>query len=155
MKKHALILTSMAFALPGIASTADGERQVDYQFSFYRENDDRMTVRAHQTRITTRFEKIKFRLDLIKDVVSGASPMFNMPGPDGKTVQVLSGASIREQRDVANLNLASNFRDWDIALNAGVSSENDYLSRSTALELGHDFNQKNTRLTLGWGPVIG
>ncbi len=29
MKKHALILTSMAFALTGIASAADGERQVD------------------------------------------------------------------------------------------------------------------------------
>lgn len=148
------LLTTAALALPAIAQAqAVEESQVDYQFSFYEENDDRMTVKAHQTRVNTTIKDFRLKVDLIRDIVTGASPMFTMPSSngDGKVVQVLSGASIKEQRDVANLGLSTTVKDWDIGLNTGVSSENDYLSHSAAIELGHDFNQKNTRLNLGVG----
>ena len=147
-------LTSMALALPAIAAAeTDQQPQVDYQFSFYQENDNRMTVRAHQARTIIPIKDTILQLDLVKDVVSGASPMFIMPArsENGEPTQVLSGASIIEERDVANLGLSRTIQDWDIGLNVGVSSEDDYLSHSASAELGHDFNQKNTHLSLAYG----
>ncbi len=146
--------TSLALALPAIGSASDLEQpQIDYQFSFYDEQDDRMTVRAHQVRASLPFKGLNVQLDLIKDIVSGASPNFNLPDStnSSKAIQVLSGASIKEERDVVNLNVNKAFEQFDITLGAGHSSENDYKSNSFSSELGYDFNQKNSRLNFGWG----
>ncbi len=155
MKKTSSLasFTSLALALPGIAPSAEiTQPQVDYQFSYYDESDDRMTVKAHQVRAALPLESVNLQLDLVKDIVTGASPNFNLPDRKGikKPTQILSGASIKEERDVVNFNLTKTFEAVDLSLGTGYSSENDYQSTSFSSELGYAFNKKNSRVNLGW-----
>jgi len=155
-----LSFTSAALALPGIAiapvqaSEAVNALTAAYEFAYYHENDDRMRVEAHQAYLAMPInDQAKFSLDLVRDIVSGASPIFNLPPAQagGPAVQVLSGASIHEERTAANLHGSYALEDLDLSATLGVSDEHDYRSRSASLESRWSFNQKNTTLSVGAG----
>jgi len=139
--------------LPGICHNAQAARieeniQTDFQMATYNESDERMQVDVFEAAISAPVgEQMDMHIDIIKDVMAGASPQFNIPDVDGKPEQILSSASIREERDV--INLGTNYY-WDamsLGLSAGLSNENDYLSRYVKTQLNWDLNKKMTTLS--------
>ena len=146
-------LSCVAMLLPGICNEVGAARieekvQTDFQMATYKESDERMQVDVFEAAISAPLgEQMDVHLDVIKDVMAGASPQFNIPGVDGKAEQILSGASIREERDVVNLGFNYYWDDLSLGLSSGLSNENDYLSRYVKTQLNWDLNKKMTTLT--------
>ncbi len=94
-------------------------------------------------------ETFQLKANGIQDLMSGASPIFNAPGPAGKPQQVLTGASVNDNRKAGDIGASAFFDDNQLTLRQGWSHENDYKSTWTSLEGKRDFNQKDTTLSLG------
>src|SRR3546814_12810899 len=105
--KALMALTQAALALPGVARA---DVSVDYLFSDYEEADlpaahaasgqssERYSIQSHLLRVVAPVWQQKLGMTLTYETMSGASPWFVMPGPDGRPLQVMSGATIAEQR---------------------------------------------------------
>lgn len=162
-------LTSGALALPGLAGSARADSAaelfaLEYAFSWYQEDDidsslvapgsatERMKIQSHQIHIDKPWSgRVDLDFDLMQEVMSGASPIFVEPGPGGKPQQVMSGATIQEQRTDISSAVNFYFDTGRITGTGGVSTENDYLALSGGLEGVKHFNQKNTSLSMGAG----
>ena len=147
-------LTAAAMALPGMDVRAEppgaNAWQLDASHLEYSESGHRMNVRVNQASAVAPIgEAFQLRANGIQDVVSGASPQFNAPGPGGKPQQVLTGASVRDRRNAGDIGLIASFGDAAATLRQGWSKENDYKSTWTSLEARHDLNRKNTTLAVG------
>ncbi len=98
-------LTSAALALPGMATESvagtPAERQWDVGYFYYDEGGDRMTVESLQQTLTLPLgDRFDLTLNGVRDTISGASPVYNLPEircADGTVttppVQSVSGAS--------------------------------------------------------------
>jgi len=145
-------LSVAAIALPGLMQTAQAGRaeedyKLDYQYAHYEESGNRMKADVFDLSASAPVGKaMTVSLGLIRDVLSGASPMFNKRDTQGKVQQVLSGASITEQRDVINAGLSYAFDDVTVGVSGGVSGEHDYLSRYINTSVSWDLNKKLTTL---------
>ena len=161
-KSLALIaLTQAAMALPSVAS-AEGV-EVGYLFSEYREQDisgsrtatgrdeSRYDIQSHLFKIVAPLEASSVNLDLTYETMSGASPWYVTPGTDGKPVQVMSGASIREERVDIQGKWSKPIKDVLVGLTAGYSTEDDY----EAVNGGIEFEIENESKTLTWSGGIG
>jgi hypothetical protein len=142
-------------ALPGVHARADapGENPwaIDATHLEYSESGSRMNVRVNQASgVVPIGETFQLRGNFIQDLVSGASPVFNAPGPGGKVQQVLTGASVFDNRKAGDIGVGASFGDNQVLLRQGWSKENDYRSTWTSLEGKRDFNQKNTTLAAGF-----
>lgn len=142
-------------ALPGVHVRAQAPGVNPWQFDAshleYSESGGRMNVRVNQaSAIVPVGDAFQLKANGIQDVVSGASPQFNAPGPGGKPQQVLTGASVRDRRNAGDLGATAFFGDSDATLHLGHSKENDYKSTWTSIEAHHDFNRKNTTLAAGF-----
>ena len=148
-------LTAAAMALPGVharAAEAPGENpwMFDATHMEYSESGARMNVRVNQASAVVPIgDAFQLKANGIQDLMSGASPVFNAPGPGGKPQQVLTGASVRDNRKAGDIGGSAIFGDNQVTLRQGWSSENDYKSTWTSLEGRHDFNRKSTTLTAG------
>ena len=148
-------LTAAAMALPGVharAADAPGENPwaIDATHLEYSESGNRMSVRVNQASAVVPIgDAFQLRGNFIQDLISGASPVFNAPGPGGKIQQVLSGASVFDNRKAADLGASGSFGANEILLRHGWSKENDYRSTWTSLEAKRDFNAKNTTVSAG------
>jgi hypothetical protein len=148
-------LTAAAMALPGVharAVDAPGENPwgVDATHLEYSESGSRMRVRVNQaSAIAPIGESFQLKANGIQDLMSGASPVFNAPGPGGKPQQVLTGASVRDNRKAGDIGASAAFGDNFVTLRQGWSKENDYKSTWTSIEGRHDLNGKNTTLAAG------
>jgi len=147
-------LTAAAVALPGMQVRAEppgaNPWQADATHLEYSESGHRMNVRVNQASALVPIgDAFQLRANGIQDVVSGASPQFNAPGPEGKPQQVLTGASVRDRRNAGDIGLTATFGDSRATLRQGWSKENDYKSTWTSLEAHHDLNRKNTTLSGG------
>lgn len=146
-------LTQAALALPGIAGAAEGSTvQTDYLYSHYDEaklsagrsasgeSQSRYQIDSHLFRVSTALDDNNLGLDLTYETLSGASPWFILPDANGKPVQVMSGASIKEQRiDLQgswNRPLDVLLEGLDASATLGYSTEDDYRSLSGGAELG-------------------
>jgi len=161
-------LTSAALGLPGLAGTVQAgvpatEVSVDYQYTRYDEgaidkdkrlgsSGQRYQINIHQLKfIVPLGERMDFSLDYSIENMSGASPWYILPGGDGKPLQVLSGATIREERNdfVAALGWYS---DWGtVTTRLGYSTEKDYQSLNGSVSADFDFNKQLTTLSVGVG----
>ena len=153
------------------------EMTVDSSYSYYREDKlrpkrtafasclknangecvrDRMEIHTYQFRIAS---PVTDRTDV--DVLfsfedmTGASPWYVLPDlagdRDGRPVQVMSAATIDDQRGDM-LATGSYYFDWGKASGStGFSIENDYYSWNIGLATERQFNDKNTTLSLGTG----
>ncbi len=166
-------LTASAMALPGLAGIADVARAdgpvemttIDQEFSYYKEDKlrpkktafggerERMEIYSYQFRASTPLTE-RSDLDVAGTVekLSGASPWFVLPGDpsrDNRPVQVMSGATIDEQR--GDLLGAGNyyFDQGKVTGSAGFSIENDYYAVNFGAGGERSFNEKNTTLSLG------
>ena len=159
-------LTTTALALPGLvasvqADTSPQNFSVDTNFSRYSESAGRMRVDAYQAVATLPInDKLSFRINGVKDVVTGASPVGpalngvrSCKGPSqGSLTQCMSGASISDVRDAIDINASYYYTDaGTLDLDVGRSSENDYESNFFNLNNRWEFNNKMTTLATGYG----
>ena len=148
-------LTAAAMALPGVharAADAQGELPwgVDATHLEYSESGSRMNVRVNQaSAVAPLGDAVQLKVNGIQDLMSGASPIFNAPGPGGRPQQVLTGASVRDRRNAGDVGLDIGLGEGRLTLRQGWSSETDYKSTWTSIEGRHDLNQKNTTLAVG------
>jgi hypothetical protein len=148
-------LTAAAMALPGVhvrAAEAPGQNPwgVDATHLEYSESGSRMNVRVNQASAVVPIgNNFQLKVNGIQDLMSGASPVFNAPGPGGRIQQVLTGASVFDNRKAGDIGASVAFGDSQVMLRQGWSKENDYKSTWTSLEGKRDFNQKNTTLAAG------
>ena len=155
-KSHALVsrLTLAALSLPGMMQETQAGRieetyNGDFQYGHYSENNQRMSVDIFEGVISTPIGRsMTASVNLVRDVISGASPRFNQ-SVKGQVKQILSGASIVEQRDAISSNLTYFFDTVAVGLGGGFSRENDYTSRYANTNVSLDLNKKLTTLNFG------
>ncbi len=148
-------LTCIALTLPGIVQEANAGRieetyNADFLYGHYAESEHRMSADIFEGALSAPIGKsMAASVNLVRDTLTGASPIFNIKGPDNQPQQILSGASIMEQRDA----ISGNFNYfWDkvaLSLGGGFSREHDYMSRYVNTNLSWDLNKKMTTLNFG------
>jgi hypothetical protein len=158
-------LTTSALLLPGLAKAQDQERWgIDYGFSIYSEDDlessklqagsaERYEIETHQLQMRAPLgERIDLGLNLVQETMSGATPWFVEQNAQGEPVQVMTGASVEDQRSDVLLSGTYLFDRTRTSLLAGYSTEDDYRAINGGFAFEHDFNEKNT--TLSWGSSV-
>lgn len=157
-------LTSSALALPGLAhsAAADGPNldiTADYAYSRYSEDKldtrkvspggqrRRYDVEIHQLRLASPIgDRIDVSLDVSHEAMSGASPWYVLPGPTGAPLQVMSGATIHDERIDGLLEGTYYLDNGSASISGGTSYEKDYLAFNGGIEGQRHFNEKNTTL---------
>jgi hypothetical protein len=157
------LLLAASAALVGQNAHADETTTaptVGYRFNVYDEdafsgapaigNDKRYHVDTQQLDYTGPVgERNTLSVDATHEVMSGSSPWYSLPGPNGKPIQVLSGATIRDHRSAINASLTHDAGGNSTTTGSfSYSTENDY--HATALGLEHTI-PLNPALTLGFG----
>jgi hypothetical protein len=147
-------LMSAALALPILAiptkATALENAAIGYRILEYREGDGRMKVREPLLWAKGSLGQFDFAASGMVDLVSGASPQF-VSNERGTPIHTLSGASIRDRRNAAEVKVAHRFEGWSLGVSRNVSFENDYTSRALGVEVKADFAEKNTTLQASFG----
>ena len=154
-KSYLQALSKVALALPGIAIGANtlgaDDVVLDYKHLYYKEKD-LMQVSANYLSLGAKInDNNDLNLTLEYESMSGASPIFITPGPDGTLTQVTSGASITDKRTAGSLRYSHYLSKGVISITPSVSSENDYESRAITAEYQWDQNNKNTSFSIGSG----
>jgi Protein of unknown function (DUF3570) len=162
----ALKLTCAALTLPGLIQTANAGRveetyNADFQYGNYQEGSGRMGVDIYEAALSTPIGKnMTASVNLVEDVIGGASPIKNIRDPSGKITQLISGASqaaltsecgysICEKRDAASAALTYFFDKASLNLGGGYSREHDYSSKYFNTAASLDLNKKLTTLNFG------
>ncbi len=172
MSRNALrALTSSALALSGVASRASADTPIeriitDYNFSQYREDEldrskglplgetARYEVDMHQFSLRAPVpwtERVDFGIELLHETMSGASPWYIVPDAAGTPIQVMSGATIEDERNDVMVNLNYYYDNARLGFGSGYSDENDYSALNFVLDGETHFNEKNTTLSGGLG----
>lgn len=156
-------LTCAALALPGLVQTAAAGRveetyNADFQYGHYSESHKRMGVDIFEGSLSAPIGKsMTASVNLVRDSISGASPVYNARNAQGKITQTLSGASptsecgasICEQRDAISTNLTYFFDKAALGFGGGYSREHDYASKFFNTTASLDLNKKLTTLNFG------
>lgn len=162
-KLQALLLS--ALALPGLAQAAAREDDGFFvvRASQYSEDavpaeqlasaeDERYDIKILQARLSLPLGRsFSLGTTLAYESMSGASPWFVEAGQDGRPVQVLSGATIEDKRRDAAVDLRWYGSGHQLALNAGVSVEDDYRSLSGGLEWLIEMPDEHSTMNFGLG----
>jgi hypothetical protein len=149
-------LTAAAMALPGMHARAGdlpGSNPLTLYGSHldYFESGGRMHVRVNEGTATVPIgDSVLLVADGLQDVISGASPIFNAPGPNGQPQQVLTGASVNDRRNAGDVGASLFWGENQVTLRQGWSHENDYKSTWTSIEARSFLNQKDTTLAAGF-----
>lgn len=156
-------LSCAALALPGIMQNATAGRveetyNADFQYGYYAESNQRMKVDVFDGAISAPIGKsMTGTVNLVRDIISGASPVYNFRNPQGKVQQFISGASpnsscgssICDQRDAVSAGLTYFLDSAAINLGGGFSREHDYTSRYFNVNTSIDLNKKLTTVNFG------
>ena len=160
-KRSLLALSAAAAAIPGPAQAL----QTGYRFSLYDEaalpagqaasgqSSERYRIQTHQLSLSAApSREWELDADLMIESMSGASPWFVVPSADGQPVQIMSGATIQDER-YAMYGKAWRALDGDkrLGLSAGVSDEKDYFALSAGLEGEWELAGRQRTLSLGIG----
>ena len=161
-------LTASAAAIPGISGIASAaspttEPRISISTSSYQEKEtdnartistddaERYDIEVGQFQlIAPAGDDAEIEFQLAKDRMSGASPWFVIEGTDGEPVQVMSGATIDDERKDALLKYKHFNKASAISVIFGVSSENDYFSRNIGLVFDQELNNNNTTVSVGY-----
>lgn len=165
-----LALTTSALALPVYApmvaaATAPTEPQTDYRYSYYREDDlpstklsagsaTRYSIDSHQFEFVLPVsDKFAMSAEAVYETMSGASPWYSLPsnGPGSPALQVMSGATIDDQRVALDVHGHLYQSATDQTFTLGFSREKDYLSVSGGVESAWNFNEQRSTLSGGLG----
>ncbi len=163
-----LALTSSALALPGIAGSASADApieraQASFSASYYLEDnlspnkflDDGVGSRERYEIYTAQLrfdlpvaERVDLGIQLLYEEMSGASPWYVVAGTSGELLQVMSGATIEEERTDLTLDLDYYLDTGKDTFSWGYSEENDYFSTHFGIGAERNFNDKNTTISL-------
>lgn len=153
------MLLSATMALPGMTAYAQdaGVRSesvaLDYNHAEYKESDNRMQVEVDQFSITVPIaSSYELKINAVRDVVSGASPVLYLTGDDADTPVMVkqAGASIKDTRDVLEVSAGYYGANNYLAAKIGQSKEDDYEAKFGGIDYIHYFNSKNTNLLLAY-----
>jgi hypothetical protein len=144
---------------PARADETGSEQYAGYRFNVYGEDalsapalgdPRRYKVYSQQFLLNTPIgNRNTLSVNATHEVMSGSSPWYVLPGPDGKPIQVLSGATIRDHRSAATVALTHDAGGNDTTtVDATYSQERDY--HSTALGAERTL-PLNAALTFGFG----
>ncbi len=161
-------LTSSALALPGLSGTASAEDTetltLSFQPTYYIEDDlaagksasgekvERYEIRSYQFQVKTPFtRRSDLSFDVLHEKMSGASPWFVERDLNGDPVQVMSGATIEEERTDVLARYNYNLDNGSFGVSGGISTERDYFSGNGGFDVAFDLNESNTTITAGLG----
>lgn len=161
-----IALTAAALMLQGInkkveASNFDPKTTFDYKFTQYTEGTmpaekvvigslDRYSIDVHQFKFNTPIsEDTEISISGVQESMTGASPWYILPDENGNPLQVMSGATIDENRSEINGDFRSYNASSESTLSLGYSTENDYQSFGFGYSGNFQFNQKLTTLNYG------
>ncbi|MEO0443832.1 MAG: DUF3570 domain-containing protein [Pseudomonadota bacterium] len=175
MKKRStalLALTTAALGLPGIVPKSANAQAVpekftaSYRFTEYQEDAqpaavdnnvvvneevDRYDISVHQISIKgPASSNVEFGVDLITETLSGASPWYVIEGSDGQPVQIMSGATIEEERDEIKLNVGFYPNSSRLGFGLSYSNENDYEAIGANISNTLWLNDNNTTIDFGF-----
>lgn len=155
-------LSALALTLPGIQE-AHSEAQIikpktDFRYTRYDEGTDRYKIDVYQAQLGIALgAKADLTVKASKDVMSGASPVFTEPAnlinpnaSPANLVELRSSPTIKDERNIGDINLRFFGDDYNIGFGVGVSQENDYESQTYHTQLTNEFNKGNTVLTSGY-----
>lgn len=151
---------ALGISAPACAQSAPSATEVRYRISDYDEDRlsapiadgsaQRYQVSKQQFQVAHQLgDRDRVQLGLTREVMSGSSPWFNVPGPGGKPQAIMSGATIHDERQEVSLAWTRSSDDGRATtVSASWSDEDDY----RALALGADREQRlGKALTLGYG----
>jgi len=161
------LLTASALALPAISQhlSAAGPTttsKIKMHTGRYQEEDiqEDKTLSANRGRydvdigqfylLTPAGDSGEFTLNLAYEKMSGASPWFTLPGLDGEAVQIMSGATIADQRTDTALSYKHFWKSFALQFNAGLSDEDDYRAKNLGISLHKELNNSLTELALAF-----
>lgn len=160
-----LALTGAALSLPGIArSQTVKDIEIDYRYSNYTEDDisgsdtatgqssERYEIDTHQFRVASLVDDdYEVSLDLTVESMSGASPWFVLPGANGKPLQVMSGATIEEDRADVLVSVARRTGWGKLGVSLGHSDEDDYQATNIGVFGEWELNDRVSTVSGGIG----
>lgn len=179
-KNKLVALSAVALSLPGMIPSAvraqdalATEQEISYRYSHYSEGAmpseqtldslidpnaedvERYKIDVHQLRFASPvFSSSEIAIDMLSESMSGASPRYVVPVTDNngdvRPIQVMSGATIEEQRSDIDISLAIAGEKTIITNGIGYSVENDYNSIGLNTKFAVLFNNKNTVLEFGF-----
>jgi hypothetical protein len=156
-------LLASSLGLPGmqeLLAAEPPEESVDYRFTHYDEDPlpldklafgdpRRYEIDSHQFRIVKNLnETYSLEVGYLYETMSGSSPLYAEPGPDGP-LQVMSGATIRERRNQADIALAHRRDDFTHRGAIGYSTENDY--QALYASYAGEKDRADGLRTISWG----
>ncbi len=164
--KALLALTSSALLLPGLspithAVDAPSTTTVGYRYTDYGEEDlpadqvfgsviDRYQIDVQQFSLVTPIgDQWGVAANLQNETLSGASPWFSEQNSAGELKQVMSGASIREERTDISVTTTRYHADHALGVTMSYSDEDDYESMSLGLDGEKELNNKLTTIGAG------
>ena len=165
--KTLLAFTTAALSLmslssrSALAASADESTTISYRYSSYNEDalpaksvgegdENRYKIGIHQVRFKTAVSEVtEIAVDMTSESMSGASPWYIVPDLEGNPVQVMSGASIVEERTAVDAGLYTYSDTVRTHLAFNVSSENDYESYGVSASYAQSFNENNTEFEIG------
>ncbi len=169
MKSSTLLaLTASALALPGLHQQAKADAPpaattLAYRVSDYQEDAldkakilvgsaQRYDISVHQLQLVTPIgDNYSLAVGGSRESMSGASPWYTLSLPGNTTKVIMSGATIREERNEVNAAGRRYFDNGSVGVNAAYSSENDYESFSGGFEAERHFNDNLTTISGGAG----
>ncbi len=161
-----LALSAAALLIPGMvppaqANSLEKDTRFDFMLSNYQEGQlaadklgggspDRYQIDVAQFSFSTSFAQDR-RLSVagVQESMSGASGWYVQPDENGKLLQVMSGATISEERSELDLGVQQGFKHAEVSLAGSYSHENDYQSLGGGISGSFHFNQNLTTLELG------
>lgn len=155
-------LSSAALALPAYAAAPPADTQIDYHYFSYREARlpgaqaasgqaaERYDIDGHTLNAQMPLgAQYGVRADLTIESMSGASPWFVTPDAQGQPVQVMSGATIEDNRQDLLVTLTRYSDELSLGLSTGYSEEDDY--RAANLAINALFEPLGDQVSFGLG----
>ncbi|MFI5337763.1 MAG: DUF3570 domain-containing protein, partial [Opitutales bacterium] len=128
--------------------SAKAEDSLTYKYSSYAEDDHRIKVNSNyalaQADLGT---DTSLKIMGVTDSIAGATPTGALPQVAGQSVPT---AYMHDYRRAVDVDAAHQFKAVNVDLGYAMSTESDYVSRGWSVNTLTDFNQKNTRLLLGY-----
>lgn len=142
VKKFAISVVPLASA-----SSSQGQDFLRYRFQLYDEDDGRVDVESHYLDYQHSFGLgTKVGVTLAVDSLSGMTPIgTHARGNEDEWLF----QDIDDTRKVGVISLDHEVGEYDLSFEYAHSKEEDYVSNAVTAKVSRQFNQKNTKLTLG------
>lgn len=151
-------LSAAALAIPSHGEVAPETKELSYRFSSYQEDDaprervpqgslERYSIDVHQIGYKMPIGDTWYlATELQHETMSGASPTQTYKNDEGKSVLLMSGASIEEARTDIKIAPKKYFKEGSAGGMLAYSTENDYESISLGLDGSLEIFNKHTTL---------